>query len=159
MLKGKTLFITGASRGIGLEIAKRAAKDGANIAIIAKTIQEQPKLPGTIFTAANEINQLGGNALPIQCDIRFEDQIQQAIDKTVEKFGGIDIIVNNASAISLTNTEDTTLKRFDLMNQINGRGTWLVTKLALPFLKQSALKKRNPHVLVLCPPPDLRPIV
>ncbi|KAI8899045.1 hypothetical protein BC833DRAFT_587226 [Globomyces pollinis-pini] len=157
-LKGKTIFITGGSRGIGLEIALRAAKDGANIAIAAKTADPNPKLPGTIFTAAKEIEKAGGKALPIQCDIRFEDQLQAAIDKTVQVFGGIDIVLNNASAISLTNTENTDLKRFDLMNQINGRGTWLTSKLALPHLKVSAKKGRNPHILVLCPPPDLRPM-
>jgi citronellol/citronellal dehydrogenase len=158
MLDGKTLLITGASRGIGLAIALAAAKEGANIAILAKTAVENSKLPGTIFSAAKEIERAGGKALPIQCDIRFEDQVQEAINKTVERFGGIDIVVNNASAISLTNTQDTPLKKFDLMNQINGRGTWLVSKLCLPHLKTSAKKNRNPHILVLCPPPDLRPM-
>jgi citronellol/citronellal dehydrogenase len=157
-LKGKTLFITGASRGIGLEIALAAARDGANVAIVAKTVTADPKLPGTIYTAAEDVIKAGGKALAIQCDIRFEDQVQKAIDQTVEAFGGIDIVVNNASAISLTNTEETTLKKFDLMNQINGRGTWLVSKLAIPHLKKSAQLNRNPHILVLCPPPDLRPM-
>ncbi|KAK5673495.1 hypothetical protein BDV3_005683 [Batrachochytrium dendrobatidis] len=155
-LKGKTLFITGASRGIGLAIALRAAKDGANIAIAAKTADPNPKLPGTIYSAAAEIERAGGKALPIVCDIRFEDQIESAIAKTVEQFGGIDIVINNASAISLTNTTDTSVKKFDLMNQVNGRGTWITSKLALPYLRQSAKKGRNPHILVLAPPPDLR---
>ncbi|KAJ3320872.1 hypothetical protein HDV06_004768 [Boothiomyces sp. JEL0866] len=154
-LKGKTIFITGASRGIGLEIALRAARDGANIAIAAKTADPNPKLPGTIYSAAAEIEKAGGKALPVQCDIRYEDQIQAAINQTVSKFGGIDIVINNASAISLTDTESTDVKRFDLMSQINGRGTWVTSKLALPHLKESAKKGRNPHILVLCPPPDL----
>ena len=155
-LKGKTIFITGASRGIGLAIALVAARDGANIAIAAKTADPNPKLPGTIFSAASDIQKAGGRALPIQCDIRFEDQVEAAIKKTVETFGGIDILINNASAISLTNTTETTLKKFDLMNQINGRGTWLVSKLCIPYLRESAKQGRNPHILVLCPPPDLR---
>lgn len=142
--------------GIGLAIALRAARDGANVAIAAKTTEPHPKLPGTIYTAAAEINAAGGKGLPLICDIRFEDQVQAAIQKTVETFGGIDIVVNNASAISLTDTESTPLKRFDLMSQINGRGTWLVSKCALPHLKASAAKGRNPHILVLAPPPDLR---
>jgi citronellol/citronellal dehydrogenase len=124
-LKGKTLFITGASRGIGLAIAKRAARDGANIAIAAKSAEPHKYLPGTIYTAAEEIEAAGGKALPLVCDIRFEDQVQAAVDATVEKFGGIDICVNNASAISLTGTEATEMKRWDLMHQINARGTFL----------------------------------
>jgi len=150
-LTGKTLFITGASRGIGLAIAKKAAVDGANIAVIAKTADPHPKLEGTIFTAADEIKSAGGNALPIACDIRYEDQIASAVSKTVETFGGIDIVINNASALSLTGTEDTRLARFDLMHQINTRGTFLVTKTCLPHLKKS----ENPHVLMLSPPLDL----
>ncbi|KAL2917436.1 hypothetical protein HK105_203102 [Polyrhizophydium stewartii] len=157
-LKGKVVFITGASRGIGLAIALRAARDGACVAIAAKTADPNPKLPGTIYSAAAEIERAGGRALPLVCDIRFEDQVEAAIKKTVEAFGGIDIVVNNASAISLTNTTETTIKKFDLMNQINGRGTWVTTKLALPHLRESARRGRNPHVLVLSPPPDLRPM-
>lgn len=147
-LKGKTLFITGGSRGIGLAVALRAARDGANIAIAAKTAEPNPKLPGTIYTAAKAIEAAGGNALPIQCDIRFEDQVQAAVAQTVEAFGGIDICVNNASAISLTSVADTEMKRFDLMHQINARGTFLVSKTCLPYL----LKADNPHILVMCPP-------
>ena len=151
--RGKTLFITGASRGIGLAIALKAARDGANIAIAAKTTEPNAKLPGTIFTAADEIVKAGGKALPLACDIRFEDQVGSAVAATVEKFGGLDVCVNNASAISLTGTLDTEMKRFDLMNQINARGTFLVSKLCLPHL----LKAQNPHVLMLSPPLDLQP--
>jgi citronellol/citronellal dehydrogenase len=150
-LNGKTLFITGASRGIGLAIALRAAKDGANVAIAAKTAAANPKLPGTIYTAAEEIEKAGGKALAIQCDIRFEDQVQAAVDQTVAKFGGIDICVNNASAISLTGTLATDMKRYDLMNQINARGTYLVSRTCIPHLKRAA----NPHVLMLSPPLDM----
>ena len=152
-LKGKTLFITGASRGIGLAIALKAARDGANIAIAAKTAEPNPKLPGTIFTAAAAIEKAGGRALPIACDIRFEDQVASAVAATVKAFGGLDICVNNASAISLTGTLETEMKRFDLMNQINARGTFLVSKLCAPHL----LKAQNPHVLMLSPPLDLEP--
>ncbi len=152
-LKGKTLFITGASRGIGLAIALRAARDGANIAIAAKTAEPHKKLPGTIYTAAEEIGRAGGRALPLMVDIRFEDQVQAAVAKTVETFGGIDICVNNASAISLTGTEATDLKRWDLMHQINARGTFLVSKTCIPHLKRAA----NPHVLMLSPPLDMSP--
>ena len=152
-LKGKTLFITGASRGIGLAIARRAARDGANIAVASKTIAPNPKLDGTIHTAAKEIEAAGGKALPIECDIRFEDQVQRAVDLTVSKFGGIDICVNNASAISLTNTEATDLKRFDLMMGINTRGTFLVSKTCLPHLKRAS----NPHILMMSPPLDMHP--
>lgn len=147
-LKGKTLVITGASRGIGLAIARVAAKDGANIAILAKTTDPQPKLEGTIYSAAKELEALGGKALPIKCDIRFEEDVKKAIDEVVAKFGGIDILINNASAISITNTEDTTMKKYDLMNQVNARGTYMMTKYCLPYLKKSA----NPHVLMLSPP-------
>lgn len=147
-LAGKTLFITGASRGIGLAIATRAARDGANVAVVAKTAEPHPKLPGTIHTAANEIEAAGGQALALQADIRFEDQVQRAIDQTVERFGGIDILVNNASAIQLTGTEQTDMKRYDLMHQINARGTFLCSKLCVPVLKQAP----NPHVLMLSPP-------
>ncbi|MGH8455051.1 MAG: SDR family oxidoreductase [Nevskiales bacterium] len=149
-LKNKTLFISGASRGIGLAIALRAAKDGANIAIAAKTAEPNPKLPGTIYSAAQEIEQAGGKALPIMCDIRDEAQIQAAVAQTVERFGGIDICVNNASAISLTGTLSTEAKRYDLMHQINARGSFMVSKACIPHLKKAA----NPHVLNLSPPLD-----
>ncbi|HEY2034480.1 MAG TPA: NAD(P)-dependent oxidoreductase [Rhizomicrobium sp.] len=152
-LKGKTLFISGASRGIGLAIAVRAARDGANVAIAAKTAEPNPKLPGTIYTAAKEIEDAGGKALPIVCDIRFEDQVQAAVDQTAAKFGGIDICVNNASAISLTGTLQTDMKRYDLMNGINARGTYLVSRTCIPYLKKAA----NPHVLNLSPPLDMNP--
>ena len=152
-LAGKTLFISGASRGIGLAIALRAARDGANIALIAKTADPNPKLPGTIHSAAAEIEKAGGKALPIQCDIRFEDQVEAAVAQTVDRFGGIDICVNNASAISLTPVEKTELKRFDLMFGINTRGTFLVSKMCLPHLKKAA----NPHILMLSPPLDMNP--
>jgi citronellol/citronellal dehydrogenase len=152
-LSGKTLFITGGSRGIGLAIALRAARDGANIAIAAKTTEPNPKLPGTIFSAAEEIEKAGGKALALHCDIRFEDQVQAAVAACAEKFGGIDICVNNASAISLTATPETEMKRYDLMHQINARGTFLVSKTCIPHLRKAA----NPHVLMLSPPLDLRP--
>jgi citronellol/citronellal dehydrogenase len=147
-LRGKTLFITGASRGIGLAIGLRAARDGANVAIVAKTDAPNPKLPGTIHTAAEEINAAGGKALAIQCDVREEAQVAAAVAKTVETFGGIDICVNNASAINLTGTEQLDMKRYDLMHQINTRGTFLCSKLCIPHLK----KAQNPHVLNLSPP-------
>jgi citronellol/citronellal dehydrogenase len=152
-LHKKTLFITGGSRGIGLAIALRAAKDGANIAIAAKTSDPHPKLPGTIYTAAAEIEHEGGKALPILCDIRFEDQVQAAVRQAAEHFGGIDICINNASAISLTSTAQTDMKRYDLMHQINGRGTFLTSKTCIPFLRKAA----NPHILMLSPPLDLNP--
>jgi citronellol/citronellal dehydrogenase len=148
-LAGRTLFITGASRGIGLSIALRAARDGANIAIAAKTAEPHAKLEGTIYTAAKAIEAAGGKALPLMCDIREEAQVQDAVDKTVAAFGGIDICVNNASAINLTGTLETTMKRFDLMNQVNSRGTFLVTRTCLPHLLKS---KFTPHVLTLSPP-------
>ncbi|KAJ1816908.1 hypothetical protein LPJ56_002211 [Coemansia sp. RSA 2599] len=147
-LSGKVLFITGASRGIGKAIALRAARDGACIAIAAKTADPNPKLPGTIFSAAKEIEQAGGRALPIQCDIREEAQVRSALQKTVETFGRIDVVVNNASAIHLAGTEATDVKRYDLMHSINGRGTWMVSKLALEYLKRSS----NPHILNISPP-------
>ena len=150
-LKGKTIFISGASRGIGLAIAKRAAQDGANIAIAAKTSEPHPKLPGTIYTAAKDIENAGGTALPILCDIRFEDQVQSAVQKTVDTFGGIDICINNASAISPTGTLETEMKRYDLMNEVNTRGTFLVSKSCIPFLKKGS----NPHILNLAPPLDM----
>ncbi|MBI1331079.1 MAG: SDR family NAD(P)-dependent oxidoreductase [Alphaproteobacteria bacterium] len=152
-LKGKTLFITGASRGIGLAIALRAARDGANIAIAAKTAEPHPKLPGTIYSAAEEIKKAGGTALPLLCDIRFEEQVADAVEKTVSRFGGIDICVNNASAIQLTGTLQTDMKRYDLMNGINARGTYLVSRTCIPHLKKAA----NPHVLMLSPPLDMNP--
>jgi citronellol/citronellal dehydrogenase len=151
-LKGKTLFITGASRGIGLAIALRAAKDGANVAIVAKTAEPHPKLPGTVFTSAEEIVKAGGKALPIVCDIRFEEQVNEAIRKTVETFGGIDVCVNNASAIQLTGTLQTDMKRYDLMNGINARGTFMVGRACIPHLK----KAKNPHILTLSPPLDMK---
>ena len=151
-LKGKTLFVTGASRGIGLAIALRAARDGANVAIVAKTDQPHPKLEGTVSSAAAEVAAAGGRALALACDIRFEEQIERAVAATVEAFGGIDICVNNASALSLSAIEDTTAKRLDLMLGINTRGTLLVTKACLPHLA----KTENPHVLMLSPPLDLR---
>jgi citronellol/citronellal dehydrogenase len=147
-LKGKTLFITGASRGIGLAIAKRAARDGANVAIAAKTAEPHPKLPGTIYTAAKEIEEAGGAALPLLCDIQYDEQVADAVKKTVEAFGGIDILVNNASAIHLTGTEATPMKRFDLMHRINTRGTFLASQLCIPHLR----KAQNPHILNLSPP-------
>ncbi|CAG8507772.1 10571_t:CDS:10 [Cetraspora pellucida] len=151
-LKDKVLFITGASRGIGLAIALRAAKDGGCIAVAAKTDTPHPRLPGTIHTAAEEIRRAGGKALPLVCDIRNEEAIKAAIQKTVDTFGGIDIVVNNASAISLTDTQDTPIKKFNLMFEINSRGTWLVTKHAIPHLIESGRKNRNPHILNLSPP-------
>jgi citronellol/citronellal dehydrogenase len=149
-LAGKTLFITGASRGIGLAIALAAAKDGANIAVAAKTVKPDPRLPGTIFTAADEIEKAGGKALPLPCDIRDEQSVEKSVADTVAKFGGIDILVNNASAISLTGTLATPMKRYDLMHQINGRGTYLVSQKCIPHLMKAA----NPHVLNLSPPLD-----
>lgn len=151
-LKGKTLFISGGSRGIGLAIALRAARDGANVTIAAKTAEPHPKLPGTIYTAVEEIEQAGGKGLPVLCDIRDEAQVGEAVRKTVETFGGIDICVNNASAISLTGTLQTDMKRYDLMNQINTRGTFLVSKTCIPHLK----KATNPHILNLAPPLDMK---
>jgi citronellol/citronellal dehydrogenase len=152
-LKGRTLFITGASRGIGLAIALRAAQDGANIAIAAKTSAPHPKLEGTIHTAAKAVEAAGGQALPIKADIRDDDQVAQAVAATVSRFGGIDICINNASAISLTETMATEMKRYDLMNAVNGRGTFLVSKLCLPHL----LKSASPHILTLAPPINLDP--
>jgi len=153
VFSGKTVFITGASRGIGKAIALRLASEGANIVIAAKSVVENPKLGGTIFSAANEIEDAGGKALPVQCDIRFEEQVNQAVSKASEHFGNIDILVNNASAISLTGTEQTEPKRFDLMHDINVRGTFIVTKACIPFLKRSL----NPHILTLSPPINLDP--
>ncbi|HXL68508.1 MAG TPA: NAD(P)-dependent oxidoreductase [Xanthobacteraceae bacterium] len=150
-LKGKTLFITGASRGIGLAIALRAARDGANIAIAAKTAEPHPKLKGTIHTAAAEIEAAGGKALPLMVDVREEMQVAEAIKKTAAAFGGIDIVVNNASAIQLTRSTETDMRRFDLMHQINTRGTFVVSKHAIPFLEKAA----NPHILMLSPPLDM----
>jgi citronellol/citronellal dehydrogenase len=152
-LQGKTLFITGASRGIGLAIALRAAKDGANVVVAAKTAEAHPKLPGTIYTAAKEIEAAGGQALPVVVDVRDEASVRAAVDAAVKQFGGIDICVNNASAISLTGTLETDMKRYDLMHQINARGTFLVSRLCIPHLRKAA----NPHVLALSPPLDFRP--
>jgi len=150
--KGKTVFITGASRGIGKAIGLRLAKEGANVVVAAKSVEENPKLGGTIFSAANEMEEAGGKGLAIQLDIRFEDQVQLAVEKTVETFGGIDILINNASAISLTRTEQTESKRFDLMYDINVRGTFLMTKACIPYLR----KGNNPHILTLSPPVTLQ---
>ena len=151
-LRGKTLFITGASRGIGLAIALRAARDGANVAIVAKTAEPNPKLPGTIFTAAKEIEAAGGKALPIACDIRMDDHVAAAVAKTVETFGGIDILVNNASAISLTPTEATEMKRYDLMHGVNTRGTFVCSKACIPHLKKAAADGGSAHILNISPP-------
>jgi citronellol/citronellal dehydrogenase len=150
-LEGKTLFVTGASRGIGLAIALRAARDGANVAVAAKTAEPHPKLPGTIYTAADEIEKAGGKALPLIVDVRDEASVLSAVEQTAAKFGGIDICVNNASAISLTGTLATDMKRYDLMNQINARGTYLTSRACIPHLKNAA----NPHVLMLSPPLDM----
>jgi citronellol/citronellal dehydrogenase len=150
-LAGKTLFITGASRGIGLAIALRAARDGANIAIAAKTAEAHPKLEGTIYSAAQALEQAGGRALPLRCDIRFEDQVEAAVAATAETFGGIDICVNNASAISLTPAQTTDMKRYDLMHSINARGSFLVSKTCISHLKRAS----NPHILMLSPPLDM----
>ena len=150
-LQGKTLFITGASRGIGLAIALRAARDGANIAIAAKSAVPNPKLPGTIHSAAAAVETAGGQALALKCDIREEDEVQAAVAATVERFGGLDILVNNASAIWLRGLADTPMKRFDLMQQINARGTFLCSQVCLPHLERAA----NPHILTLAPPPSL----
>ena len=152
-LSGKTLFITGASRGIGLAIALRAARDGANIAIAAKTAEPHKHLPGTIYTAAKDIEAAGGQALPLIVDVRDEANVYDAVDKTVAAFGGVDICVNNASAIQLTGTEATDMKRYDLMHQINARGTFLTSKACIPHLKRAS----NPHVLMLSPPLDMSP--
>ena len=156
-LGNKTLFISGGSRGIGLAIAKRAAADGANIVIAAKTTEPNPKLPGTIYSAAEEIEAAGGKVLPLQVDIRDEASVVDAMKMTEEKFGGIDILINNASAISLTPTDATLMKRFDLMFGVNVRGTFLCTQAALPYLKRSAAAGRNPHVLTLSPPLNMDP--
>ncbi|HEV2505504.1 MAG TPA: NAD(P)-dependent oxidoreductase [Mesorhizobium sp.] len=151
-LKGKTLFISGGSRGIGLAIALRAARDGANVTIAAKTDTPHPKLPGTIHTAVEEIEKAGGKGLPLLCDIREETQVAEAVARTVERFGGIDICINNASAIQLSGTLETDMKRYDLMHQINTRGTFLVSKICIPHLKLAS----NPHILNLAPPLDMK---
>jgi len=152
-LNAKTLFVTGASRGIGLAIALRAARDGANVAVAAKTAEPHKHLPGTIYSAAEEIEKAGGKALPLIVDVRDEDSVQAAVEKTVGAFGGIDICVNNASAIQLTGTEATEMKRYDLMHQINTRGTFVTSRACIPHLKRSA----NPHVLMISPPLDMSP--
>ncbi len=156
-LKGRTLFVSGGSRGIGLAIARRAARDGANVIIAAKTDRPNPKLPGTIHSAAEEIEAAGGHCLPIVCDIREEEQVVAAARQGAEAFGGIDILVNNASAINLTPTEATPIRRFDLMFGVNVRGTYLCTQVLLPYLKRAAERGRNPHVLTLSPPLNLDP--
>lgn len=153
LFASKTVLITGATRGIGKAIALRLAAEGANIVIAAKSVEENPKLGGTIYTAAAEVEAAGGKALPLQCDIRFEEQVQSVVDQAVSRFGGIDILVNNASAISLTGTEETEAKRFDLMHSINVRGTFFVTKACVPHLKKAV----NPHILTLSPPINLDP--
>ena len=152
-LKDKTVFISGGSRGIGLAIAKRAAQDGANIIIAATTAEPHPTLPGTIYSAAEEIEEAGGKALPLICDIRSDEQVHSAVEAGAEKFGGIDICINNASAISLTPTMQTSMKRFDLMQQVNTRGTFLVSQTCIPYL----MKSNNPHILNLSPPLNLNP--
>ena len=157
-LAGKRIFITGGSRGIGLAIALRAAADGASVAIAAKTSDPNPKLPGTIHTAAAEIEAAGGKALAIQCDLRDESQIEAAVNQAAEAFGGIDILVNNASAINLTRTDATPAKRFDLMFDVNVRGTFLTSQAALPHLRKSAADGRNPHILNLSPPLSMKPV-
>ena len=154
-MNGKTIFMSGGSRGIGLAIALRAARDGANVVVAAKTDRPHPKLPGTIHSAAAEIEAAGGGALGVVCDIRDEEAVVSAVDRAVERFGGIDIVVNNASAIHLTPTAATDMKRYDLMHDINARGTFLVTKTCLPHLEASAKAGRNPHVLTLSPPLDM----
>lgn len=151
-LAGKTLFITGASRGIGLAIALRAARDGANVTIAAKSDTPHPKLPGTIFTAAEEIEKAGGKALPLAVDVRDEEQVRGAIEQTVAKFGGLDIVVNNASAVQITPVTQTDMKRYDLMQQVNARGSFMVSKYAIPHLEKAA----NPHILMLSPPLDMK---
>ena len=155
-LKGKRIFITGGSRGIGLAIALCAARDGASIAIAAKTTDPNPKLPGTIFTAAQEIENAGGKALPLQCDIRDEAQIVETVNKAAAEFGGLDIVINNASAINLTRTEETPAKRFDLMFDVNVRGTFLTSQAALPHLRKSAAEGRNSHILTMSPPLSMK---
>jgi citronellol/citronellal dehydrogenase len=155
-LQGKRIFITGGSRGIGLAIALRAAQDGALLAIAAKTSEPNPKLPGTIHTAAEEIRAAGGTALPIHCDLRDENQIASAVEQAAKEFGGIDILINNASAINLTRTEDTPAKRFDLMFDVNVRGTFLTSQAAIPHLRESAEAGRNPHILTLSPPLSMK---
>ncbi|MEW6431096.1 MAG: NAD(P)-dependent oxidoreductase [Myxococcota bacterium] len=152
-LKNRTLFITGASRGIGLAIALRAARDGANVAIAAKTAEPHPKLEGTIYTAAKAVEDAGGKALPLVCDIRSEEQVREAVKQTVERFGGLDVCVNNASAISLTGALQTPMRKFDLMHQVNARGTFLVSQACLPHLLQS----KHAHILTLSPPLNLSP--
>lgn len=157
-LQGKKIFITGGSRGIGLAIALRAARDGAHVAIAAKTAEPNPKLPGTIYSAAEEIKAAGGVALPIQCDLRDESQIAAAVNLAAKEFGGLDILINNASAINLTRTEDTPAKRFDLMFDVNVRGTFLTSQAVIPHLRESADNGRNPHILNLSPPLSMKPI-
>ena len=155
-LSGKRIFVTGGSRGIGLAIALRAARDGASVAIAAKTSEPNPKLPGTIHSAAQEIRDAGGIALPIQCDLRDEEQIAAAVNQAAQEFGGIDILINNASAINLTPTEATPAKRFDLMFDVNVRGTFLTSQAAIPHLRESAKAGRNPHILTLSPPLSMK---
>jgi citronellol/citronellal dehydrogenase len=152
-LQGKTLFITGASRGIGLAIALRAARDGANIVVVAKTVEPDPRLPGTIHTAVEEINQAGGKGLATACDIRHEDEVHAAVEQAIKTFGGIDALINNASAIHLNGTRDTPMKRYDLMHDVNVRGTFLCSQACLPHL----LRAKNPHILNISPPLNMEP--
>jgi citronellol/citronellal dehydrogenase len=152
-LNGKKIFITGATRGIGLAIAKRVACDGASVVVAAKSVENNPKIPGTIYSAVEEIKDCGGNGLAVQCDIRFEDQIENAVNTAVDALGGIDILINNASAIDLRNIDALDMKRFDLMHQVNGRGSYLCAKACLPYLRKSD----NPHILTLSPPLDMSP--
>jgi citronellol/citronellal dehydrogenase len=156
-LQGKTIFISGASRGIGLAIALRAARDGANIVIAAKTAEPNPKLPGTIYSAAEEIEKAGGKALPLTVDIRDETQVYGAVEQAVKRFGGIDILLNNASAINVTSTLQTPMKRFDLMFGVNVRGTFLCSQACLPHLLKAAEARRNPQILTLSPPLNMNP--
>lgn len=156
-LAGRTVLVTGASRGIGLAIALRVAGDGANVAILGKTETPHPKLPGTIHDAARAVDEAGGKALAVPCDIRDEAAVQAAVDATLARFGALDVVVNNASAISLTGTLETPVKRYDLMMDVNVRGTWVVSRACLPHLVEAARAGRNPHILTLSPPPDLEP--
>lgn len=152
-LKGQTVLITGASRGIGKAMAVRCGQEGANVVILAKTDKPHPKLPGTIYTARDEVLAVGGKCLALRCDIRSEDSVRHALEVAAAHFGGIDIVINNASSLNLVQTEEVTMKRWDLMNQVNSRGTFMTSKLALPYLKKS----KNPHILIICPPPNMQP--
>jgi citronellol/citronellal dehydrogenase len=154
-LKGKTIFITGGSRGIGLAIALAAAREGANIVLAAKTTEPQPNLEGTIYTAATEVEKAGGKALAVKCDVRDEKSVEDAVKLAVDTFGGLDILVNNASAISMTGTLETTMKKYDLLHSVDGRATFLVSQKCIPHLLESAKRGRNPHILMISPPLDM----